>query len=552
VLYRRFRQEAQIISRLEHPHIVPVYDFGQQGGVPYLVMRYIQCATVRELLAHGPQPVAAVAVIISAVASGLDYAHQRGILHRDVKPSNILLDPHGHAYLADFGLAKVLEASVTLTGSSGLMGTPAYMAPELHLGQPASPQTDVYSLGVMMFELVTGHLPYPADNPVAVAFRHVNDPVPSPRQLQPDLPATVDHVIRRAMAKDPGDRYPDAGSLARELASAGSPAGVAGFIDLVRSVAVVKSSEEVTQEVRRDVQRHISRYWRQMAVRWGSVAIAPLALAYALWSSANPPPPVAQTLTANARTSTAIVATITSFFSTATAIGPVQTKTQAFFETLAARDPGVRPTLFAFQTQALAEQRRAQATIDSLIRAVAPSAPTTRATSTPPPPTTTARASSTAMRATPTRTATARPATGTPPPPLTAGSQTPTHEPLVTTVSPTPEARQTPSLTPLVTPTTAAPGTATDTPITPTATDTPITPTATDTPITPTATDTPITPTRTNSPRPPTKTNTPLPPPTATPTRDLAASATSAAQTRTAIALTREALTQTPLPRPPR
>jgi len=268
---QRFRQEAHVIAQLEHRNIVPVYDFGEQDGTTYLVMRYLQAGTVKDILAHGPLPLPDAARIVADVAAGLDYAHAQGIIHRDVKPSNILVDKQGHAYLTDFGLAKVLESTVELTSSGSLLGTPAYMAPEQTLGNPVTPQTDVYALGVVLYEMATGRPPYEADTPMAVALMHVHERLPLPRQVNPALSEAVELVILKALAKDPHDRYQSAGELAQALATAVAaepPAPSTRLIELAEAVAVRKSEEEITHKIRDEVRRQENTERRRRLLRW--------------------------------------------------------------------------------------------------------------------------------------------------------------------------------------------------------------------------------------------------------------------------------------------
>jgi serine/threonine protein kinase len=228
----RFQREARIIAQLEHPHILPVHDFGEDHGVPYLVMRYVDGGTLRDLAT--PRVVAsdqtAVAVVapggvlpfdltarlIAEVAEALAYAHRRGVIHRDVKPANVLLDRDRAALLTDFGIARLVEQTMQLT--RGILGTPYYMAPEQVAGnQPVDARADIYSLGVVLYELLTGRRPYEGETPMAVAFKHLTDPLSPPRQVNPGLPEIAERIILTAMAKDPADRYPQAGDLARDL-----------------------------------------------------------------------------------------------------------------------------------------------------------------------------------------------------------------------------------------------------------------------------------------------------------------------------------------------
>jgi tRNA A-37 threonylcarbamoyl transferase component Bud32 len=215
---QRFAQETRVISQLEHPHILPVYDSGQFEGRPYIVMRYLDGGTVYDKMQAGPMQADRALGVVKQMASALDYAHERGVIHRDLKPSNVLLDREGNAYLTDFGIAKLVsEAAGTLT--KGMAGTPAYMSPEQVQADPVSPQTDIYSLGVMVFEMLAGHLPFQAESPIALAMLHVSKPPPSLLTIRPDLPPGVDAVIQQALAKDPAYRPASAGAFAHDLAA---------------------------------------------------------------------------------------------------------------------------------------------------------------------------------------------------------------------------------------------------------------------------------------------------------------------------------------------
>ncbi len=215
----RFTREAKVIASLEHPRILPVYDFGEEGGQPYIVMRYVSGGMLADRVAGGPLPVEEVLRLLSQVAEGLDYAHQRGVVHRDLKPSNILLDEEGNAYLTDFGIAKVAETTASLTGS-GIVGTPAYMAPEMAEARPPTHQVDLYALGVTLFQMLTGELPYKAETPIGLLMAHATKPVPDVRVLRPDLPPAVQYVIEHALAKNPAYRYRSAGEMVAALQKA--------------------------------------------------------------------------------------------------------------------------------------------------------------------------------------------------------------------------------------------------------------------------------------------------------------------------------------------
>ena len=222
----RFTREARTLARLEHPHILPVHDYGEQDGITYLVMRYCEAGTLKDLIAHRqPLPSPEIVRILGQVARALDYAHSQGVIHRDIKPSNILIDPRGDVFLTDFGIAKLVAETAQFTASGAIVGTPAYMAPEQGLGEPVDHRSDIYSLGVVLYELVTGQVPYEAETPLAVLLKHVNDPLPLPRQLKPDLPPAMERVILKAMAKSPADRYQSAQQMIDALtdAVAGAP-----------------------------------------------------------------------------------------------------------------------------------------------------------------------------------------------------------------------------------------------------------------------------------------------------------------------------------------
>jgi serine/threonine protein kinase len=217
----RFEREAKVIASLEHPRIVPVHDFGHEGDLFYLVMRLIEGETLYDRMLAGPLPPQTAAKLIAQIAEALDYAHERGVVHRDLKPNNILLDDYDNVYMMDFGLAKLVAATSNLTETGMVLGTPAYMAPEQWRGDPVDARTDVYALGVILYEMICGQPPFEgADTPFTLMYKHLNDTPQPPREILSSLPASVDAVILRALAKDPDDRYPSAGALARDFAAA--------------------------------------------------------------------------------------------------------------------------------------------------------------------------------------------------------------------------------------------------------------------------------------------------------------------------------------------
>ncbi|MBN1963619.1 MAG: serine/threonine protein kinase [Anaerolineae bacterium] len=209
---QRFKREVRLIAELEHPHILPVYDFGEIEGIPYIVMRYLGGGSMRDLLSQGLPPLAKLERPMDQVCQALDFAHAEGIIHRDLKPSNIMLDERGNAYLSDFGIAQIMQDAGKLTGSA-VIGTPAYMSPEQAEGRPLDARSDVYAMGVVLFELVTGREPFHADTPMAMLLKQITEPMPSPRAYRPDLPPAVETVILKATLKDPSGRYPAAGDF---------------------------------------------------------------------------------------------------------------------------------------------------------------------------------------------------------------------------------------------------------------------------------------------------------------------------------------------------
>jgi branched-chain amino acid transport system substrate-binding protein len=216
-LLKRFEREAKALAQLVHPNIVNVIDYGSQDGNPYLVMNFLPGGTLKDKLGK-PMPWPEAVKMLLPIAEALDYAHSRNIIHRDVKPSNILLTQRGQPMLTDFGIAKILEAGeVTQLTATGVgIGTPDYMAPEQWTGA-VGPQTDIYSLGVVLYQMVTGRLPFIADTPAAVLIKHARDPLPSPKSIVPDLPDEVEQVLIKALAKEPENRYRDMGAFVEAL-----------------------------------------------------------------------------------------------------------------------------------------------------------------------------------------------------------------------------------------------------------------------------------------------------------------------------------------------
>jgi serine/threonine protein kinase len=210
-----FQQEAELIAALEHPCIVPVYDFGWHGEQPYIVMRYMSGGSLDDHLEKAELKLTEISHILKRVAEALDAAHAKNIVHRDVKLSNILFDSSGEAFLSDFGIAK----SKTVSDDEGdwLVGTPAYMSPEQVKGKHVDGRSDVYALGVVLYRLLTGQLPFESDSTTALINAHVDLPIPDIRLIKANLPAVWQDVVGKAMAKDPEQRYATAGDFARDV-----------------------------------------------------------------------------------------------------------------------------------------------------------------------------------------------------------------------------------------------------------------------------------------------------------------------------------------------
>ncbi|MFT5196438.1 MAG: serine/threonine protein kinase [Cellvibrionaceae bacterium] len=204
----RFEREVNMISSLEHPHIVPVYGFGDVEGIPYIVMRYMSGGTLRDSFQGGKLDLVGILAIVNQIVTALDYAHEQGIIHRDLKPSNIFLDERNNAYLADFGLAKTISGSHDLTRTDeGISGTPEYMSPEQVRGLRLDGRTDIYSLGVIVFQILSGQPPFSGSNPMETVLKQISDPIPLISLLQPTLPKELDAVFNKVLAKAIDHRY---------------------------------------------------------------------------------------------------------------------------------------------------------------------------------------------------------------------------------------------------------------------------------------------------------------------------------------------------------
>jgi tRNA A-37 threonylcarbamoyl transferase component Bud32 len=216
----RFRREARAVAQLSHPNIVAVIDAGEDGGHPYIVFEYVDGETLKQRIERvGPLPVDEATAYAIEIGRGLSAAHTRRLVHRDVKPQNVLIDSEGRAKVTDFGIARSLESD-GLTQTGRVLGTTDYVSPEQAMGRGVDARTDIYSLGVLLYEMLTGEVPFTAETVVGVAMKHVNEPIPDVQRRRPEISSVLAAVVERATAKDPKKRYPDMGSCLADLEAA--------------------------------------------------------------------------------------------------------------------------------------------------------------------------------------------------------------------------------------------------------------------------------------------------------------------------------------------
>ena len=263
----RFQREARVVAKLEHPNIVPIYDFSEHEGRPYLVMKFIEGETLKARLGRGPIDQNELLRVTQAVGEALTYAHQKGILHRDVKPSNVLLGFDNRIYLADFGLARIAQAGESTLSSDKMLGTPQYMSPEQAMGlKELDEGTDIYSFGVMLYELTVGRVPFSADTPFSVIHDHIYTPLPLPRKINPDVPEPVERVLLKALAKERKDRYENANLLVQAFKKA----------ILSEEIASVPVEELIPPEVIPDEPAPLEMVSLQPSVEKSTVDSSPL------------------------------------------------------------------------------------------------------------------------------------------------------------------------------------------------------------------------------------------------------------------------------------
>jgi serine/threonine protein kinase len=285
----RFEREVKVLSKLQHPNIVKILDYGEHtDGAPYLVMPYYQRGTLQDRLRDGPVSVKEGARIMSDMSAALQYAHDHGVIHRDVKPSNMLMDNHGRLQLTDFGFASWREASMHLTGSA-LVGTPAFMSPEQCTGEAVGPASDQYSLAIVLFRISSGEMPFNGDTPLAMALKQINEPLPPPREINPRIPIAIEQVLIKALSKNPESRYESMyafneafqGALLESTTKSHDPTTIMPRVNPVRIL------------VDRYARRIRGIYLRRVAPRWPALALLLLLLlatpiaAYAVYSLNN-------------------------------------------------------------------------------------------------------------------------------------------------------------------------------------------------------------------------------------------------------------------------
>jgi predicted Ser/Thr protein kinase len=236
---QRFQQEARAVAQLSHPNIVTVIDRGESDGRHFIVFECIDGESLKQLAARrGPLPVRDAVELVLQVADGLAFAHDHGIVHRDVKPQNVLVTADGDAKVTDFGIARSLDGDLSMTQTGTVLGTMSYLSPEQARGEPVTPSTDIYSLGVVLFELLTGGVPFPGDNFVTVAMKVQHDPPPPLHERRPDVPPRLAAAVERALAKQPAERFPSMAAFADELrACLDRPAGPVDAPTLIKRAA---------------------------------------------------------------------------------------------------------------------------------------------------------------------------------------------------------------------------------------------------------------------------------------------------------------------------
>lgn len=298
----RLNREAGIVARLNHPNIVPVYDYGECEGAPYLVMRFIQGKTLKTVMQEGRLDTEQILPIARAIANALTYAHAHGVLHRDVKPSNILLDDEGGIFLTDFGLARLSASSESTLSRDMMIGSPQYVSPEQAKSEPIDERSDVYSFGIVLYEMFTGRVPFSEDTPYATVMAQINDPLPAPRSVSSTVPPAVEMVLDKALAKDPSQRYASVSEMMAALENAAHGPQVADDPDKIPIIvdafapAAPPPANHAAPPAKPPLPVMLGtpppRRWLLIAGSILAVCVIGF-LAFTLWSSRQQPVPVA-------------------------------------------------------------------------------------------------------------------------------------------------------------------------------------------------------------------------------------------------------------------
>ncbi len=385
----RFAREAKVVMQLKHPHILPVFDVGEKDGYAYIVMPLMENGSLADRLEEGPLKPYEASRMMDQIASALDFAHRKGIIHRDIKPPNIMLDSKGNAFLADFGLAHLLDTSNSLTGSAAI-GTPAYISPEQSLGKKIDERSDQYSLGIVLFQLATGHMPFSGDTPIAILVAHVNEPLPSPSSINANVPEMVERVILRSTAKDPDQRFESLAEMNRMFQAALSHAmdpenNSAPEFELPDPVLPI--SQQIQEPVSR--RRRLFAYAGLAALLLLLIFACPVTYSSLMGLSASGSSPITQVVDSEELTSAA--ATIEALSTRAAATREVRTilQTVVVTSTVFANTP--TPTMTLSPTATLTPTMVATMMTPTPTRTRNPGNPPNPTNPPPPPPTATRR-----------------------------------------------------------------------------------------------------------------------------------------------------------------
>lgn len=339
--HTRFQREARVVARLEHPNIVPIHDYAEHEKRPYLVMKFIEGETLKARLQRGPLSPAEIERIVEAVGMALFYAHKQGILHRDIKPSNVMLANDGQIYLADFGLARIAQSGESTLTSDVILGTPQYISPEQALAKKNLDEgTDIYSFGVMIYEMVVGCVPFSADTPFSVIHDHIYTALPLPSMVNPDISPDVERVLLKALAKERSDRYPDVASMAqafkeawkiqKETIVSPQPIGDSQAVTVVASGLDVSAKVSAEPGSAPEPVKEIQKPHPRSRLVWIGSAAATLIVLFAVFIALRGRFPIPATGVVPTQTVKEVIPTAPTFQPTATIARPTVTKAPAY------------------------------------------------------------------------------------------------------------------------------------------------------------------------------------------------------------------------------